>query len=219
MLYYPRMMNREYALPGEGGNRLIDSIVSGLLSRGENIFRKEKTAHAVHFSTQQREALKQRGRTWFGELNAETLAMLEAQTGTKSRPYGVKAKEAAMISTMRGVEVAINLDHAIPEETYGKPFIKQLVFLGVWNRPIDGVTDISPETLADVLTIALKVENETGINILSDCSTRVGKDGSLVAGFLNPGVSVIINDCLSPDASASRVGLLSMSVPTRALGR
>jgi len=185
--------------------------------RGGDIPLKEKKGDIVRFSSKARKELEKRGRIVYVELHGETLAELESQTGTKSYLYGRKAEEMKALPALRGVEGAINLDHAIPEETFGKPFARQLSILAEMNEPIKGVTFIHPPTPADAVTIALQVHEQTEKNILSNY-TRVGKDGSLIVGKLYPGVRVDVHDDFPPVGSTGLVGLLSLAVPQAALG-
>lgn len=179
---------------------------------------KEQIGDMVRFTGKQRKELEKRGRIVYVELHGETLAELESQTGIKSYPYGRKAEEVKALPALRGVEGAINLDHAIPEETFREPFARQLSILAETNEPIKGVTFIHPPTPADAVAIALQVHEQTEKNILSNNYTRVGKDGSLIVGRLHPGVHVSVNDPFPPDASNDHVGLLSLAVPQAALG-
>jgi hypothetical protein len=179
---------------------------------------KEETVDVICISSKAKRELEKRGRTVYVTLHGETLAMLEAQTGTKSYPFGRKAEEAATVPAMNGVEVAITFDKAIPKKTFCKPFVVQLSILKEANKPIDGVTDTYPQTPADALSVALGVNEQTGVNVLSYC-TRVGKDGFLFVGGLIPGVSVLVDGSFHPDESFGHVGLLSLAVPTEALGR
>ncbi|MBU1472793.1 hypothetical protein KKB64_03335 [Patescibacteria group bacterium] len=208
----------EGELRRRGENPLANIVASLLSVRGEDIPFKEKTGDVVRFSAEQRKALEKRGRTVYVELHGETLETLKAQTGTKSYLYGRKAEEVEAVSAMRGVEVAINLDHATPGKTFGKPFNAQLPILETANKAIEGVTDTYPQTPADALAVALDVQKQTGVNILSNY-TRVGKAGSIRVGFLSPGVRVTVDDDFHPDESVDHVGLLSLAVPAAALGR
>jgi len=181
--------------------------------------RKEKTGDLVRFSPEQCKALEERGRTIYVELHGETLSMLEAQTGTKSCLHGEKAEEAKTVPAMQGVEVAINLDNTMSQETLEKPFTRQLAILSETNEPIQGVKFIHPQTPADAVAMALNVCKQTGNNILWRHSTRVGKDGYLLVGRLRPGDYVDVDEDLHPDVSRDTVWLLSIAVPTSEDGR
>jgi hypothetical protein len=187
----------------------------------ERVPLEEKTIDVVRFSDEQKNELGKRGRTVYVELHGETLERLEKQTGTESNLYlhGQRAEKAATVPAMRGVEVAINLDSVFPEDTFGEPFDTQMVILKNAHNPIDGITDANPQTPADAVAVAVDVEKQTGVNILSGRYTRVGKDGSLIVGLLNPGVNIRVNDHIEPDWPDGNIGLLSLAVPTLADGR
>ena len=148
-------------------------------------------------------------------VDAWTLRELEEQTGVKSYLYGSKAENAAKAPAMR-TEVAINLTNPKPRETYGKPFDKQKSIVEQANELVDGLTVTHPPTPADAATIAQKVFDQTGTNILPDW-TRVGKEGAVIVGSLNPGVGVHVEDFFRPDEAYGDIGLLSVAVPTAAL--
>jgi len=203
---------------GEEDAMFANLAAAQLKRRGKDIPLKEKTGDIVRFSSKARKELEKRGRIVYVDLHGETLTELEEQTGMKIHLYGRKAEEAKTVSAMRGVEVAVNLDHAVLDKTYGEPFTDQLPILKTTNEPIEGVVFTHPQTPADALVIALDVNKQTGVNILPRY-TRVGKDGSLIVGVLSPGVSVHVRDDFRPEESGDYVGLLSLAVPKAALGR
>lgn len=207
---------------GDPEDRFFAHVVEDRLKqRGKDISvtvsRKEQTGDTVRFTDDQKKELEKRGRTAYISLSGETLAELEEQTGTKIYLAGSKVQQAKTLPALQGVEVAINLDNPIPVKTFGRPFDTQVSILQEANTEIDGVTDTYPTTPADAVAIALEVNGLTSKNILFSRWTRVGMAGSLIVGFLNPGVSVDVSDDFQPSGSNS-VGLLSLAVPQAALG-
>jgi hypothetical protein len=190
-------------------DKSLASVLRGLIQmRRKDVpwWYPENLGNVLKIPENARKEYEKRGRIVYVELHGETLAELCTLTGTHYDWH----KEGVDVPAMNGIEVAVNLDHLTIGST--QDFVGQRNTIYRENKPIKGFDITNPPTVADAVTIALKVFDKTNINILQGY-TRIGRYGDTIVGRLYPGESVDIQNHMGLEAIVG-IELLCIAIPT-----